>query len=266
MAGLTYRGRELGHHQYESWRGSVHGQAMLEKGDPSAATCNDCHGNHGAVPPDADSVANACGMCHSKVAGLFADASMKHRFEEEDVNLPGCAACHGDPDRLDADGNTDIHGIRSHTDEMLGMGSGAVCARCHEEGKTRFGATVAGAKIAQAMRDELEGLKRDIAAAEEKVGDAERMGMEVRGPRFDLRQATDALINARALIHSFALDPVKEAVGEGLEITVKVKQLAEAALAEHTRRRVWLAASLVPIGLVLVLLLLYIRTLPLPAK
>ena len=30
---------------------SVHGKALLEKGDLSAPTCNNCHGNHGAAPP-----------------------------------------------------------------------------------------------------------------------------------------------------------------------------------------------------------------------
>ena len=92
MAGYQYHGRPLGHSQYEDWRQSVHANALLKKGDLSAATCNNCHGNHGAVPPAVGSVANACGTCHGKIAGLFADTRMKHRFVEE--NLPGCATCH----------------------------------------------------------------------------------------------------------------------------------------------------------------------------
>ncbi len=87
MAGYQYHGHPLGHEQYAEWRASVHGRALMDKGDLSAPTCNNCHGNHGAVPPAVGSVANACGTCHGKIAGLFADTAMKHRFEQE--NLPG---------------------------------------------------------------------------------------------------------------------------------------------------------------------------------
>ncbi|MFH1267118.1 MAG: cytochrome c3 family protein [Planctomycetota bacterium] len=252
MADLTYGDppRLIGYRQYDRWRESVHGKAMLEKGDMSAPTCNDCHGNHGAMPPGVDSVANACGNCHGKVAKLFAETSMKHKFEE--AGLPGCAQCHGN------------HQTLSPTDEMLGMQEGGVCAECHE--KNQHGATVAGAEAARAMREGLDDLKREIAEAEKKIKEAERLGMEVRGPRFDLRQAFDALTNARSMIHSFAWEPVQEALDEGLEVTGEVKGLAEAALAEHTYRRVWLGATLVPIGIVIVLLLLYIRSLPMPSK
>ena len=70
--------------------------------------------------------------------------------------------------------------------------------------------------------------------------------MEVRGPRFDLRQASDALTTARTQVHSFATKPFQETVQEGLQVASQVTQQANAALAEHTRRRIWLAVSLVP--------------------
>jgi hypothetical protein len=149
---------------------------------------------------------------------------------------------------------------------MLGMeGDRALCAKCHEDEKLDT-ALAAGAETAKALRAGLDELKQAIARAEARVSEAERIGMEVSGPRFDLRQASDALINARSLIHSFALGPVEEALSEGRDVTSKVKQTAEAALAEHDKRRVWLAVSLLPILIVIVLLLLYIRTLPLPAN
>ncbi|MHC4404224.1 MAG: cytochrome c3 family protein, partial [Planctomycetota bacterium] len=124
MADRTYHDRLLGHNQYELWRGSVHGYALEEQGDLSAPTCNDCHGNHGAIPPGVDSVANACGTCHRKIAKLFAETRMKHKFQED--GLPGCAVCHGNhqPVRPPED------------DEMLGMeGDRALCAKCHEDEK-----------------------------------------------------------------------------------------------------------------------------------
>ena len=89
--------------------------------------------------------------------------------------------------------------------------------------------------------------------------------MEVRGPRFDLRQARDALTNSRAQIHTFSLKSFNDAVEEGRKVTAKVQLGASAALAEYTNRRIWLAATLVPLLVVIVLLLLYIRALPIPA-
>jgi len=252
MASRTYNERPLGHSQFDEWRRGVHGRALLSKGDLSAATCNDCHGNHGAMPPGVDSVANACGACHGKVAKLFAETRMKHTFQE--AGLPGCATCHG------------THETTHPSDELLGMHSGAICARCHNAQNPQYGATVAGAVAARAMRARLEQLKHDITQSEELVRAAERLGMEVRGPRFDLRQAFDALTNARTLVHNFKPGPLEEALGEGLKVTAQVKERAAAALQEHTHRRVWLAASLVPILVVVALLLIYVRTLPLPSS
>jgi predicted CXXCH cytochrome family protein len=252
MAGRTYNGRPLGHEQYEQWGQSVHGRALLEQGDLSAPACNDCHGNHGAMPPGVDSVANACGACHGKISNLFAETQMKHRFEQ--AGLPGCATCHGN------------HLISHPDDEMLGMQSTAVCFSCHNPENPKYGATLAGADAGRAMRARLDQLKKEIELAEGMVGEAERLGMEVRGPRFDLRQAFDALTNARTLVHSFKPGPMEAALDEGLRVTTDVKRGAEQALWEHTYRRLWLAASLAPILVVVGLLVLYIRTLPAPTS
>jgi predicted CXXCH cytochrome family protein len=250
MAGRIYNDRPLGHDQYEQWRQSVHGRALLEKGDLSAPACNDCHGNHGALPPGVDSVANSCGACHGKTANLFAETRMKHKFEE--FGLPGCATCHGN------------HRIAHPEDDMLGMQSGTFCINCHNPENPRYGATLAGAETARAMRARLDELKGAIQTAESKVREAEHFGMEVRGPRFDLRQAFDALTNARTQVHTFKPAPLDAAITEGLTVTSDVRRRAEAALQEYTYRRLWLAASLVPILLVVLLLVLYIRTRPLP--
>ena len=248
-AGRQYHGRPLGHNQLALWLGSVHGRTLLQKGNLSAPTCNDCHGGHAAVPPDVDSVANACGQCHRKIFGLFSHARMKHRFEE--VGLPGCVTCHAN------------HDIRSPSDEMLGMGPAAVCASCHAEGQ--FGAPLAGAKTVLAMRSGLERLKNRISQADLKLSLAERLGMDVRGPRFDLRNAVSALTNARTSMHGFAIDPMRQYLDGGLEVAELALQRAESALRRHTWRRIWLGVSVLPMLAVVLLLLLYIRALPPPA-
>lgn len=248
MKERLFQGRPLPCDEYDKWRQSVHGKAMMDKGDLSAATCNNCHGNHGAVPPQVGSVANACGVCHGKVADLFEKTLMKHKFEE--VGLPGCVTCHGN------------HDISQPSDAMLGMGNMAVCTRCHEKGA--YGATIAGAQTARKLRASLEQLKKNISIAENTLDKAEQLGMEVSQPRYELRNAVNALTNARSLIHAFELKPVETAVAGGEKVTVEVQDKADRALAEHTARRIWLAASMVPIMLVIALLLLYIRTLPAP--
>lgn len=92
-------GAPLGTDQYGRWRRSVHGQALLDRSDLSAPTCNDCHGNHGAAPPGIDSIAFVCGQCHTREAELFRSSGKHLGFEEhasfmEDAGEDGCVACH----------------------------------------------------------------------------------------------------------------------------------------------------------------------------
>ena len=250
MAGRQYHGHPLGHNQYADWRASVHARALLEKGDLSAATCNNCHGNHGALPPEVGSVANACGTCHGKIASLFAGTRMKHRFEQ--INLPGCATCHSN------------HRILLPTDKFLGMEQGAVCANCHARGE--HGATLAGANVARTIRKGLDELQQQIVHAGATLTEAERLGMEVSEPTFELRGAVNALTNARTLLHSFQVKPVAAVLADGRGVATAVQSKADHALQEHTNRRIWLAASLGPILIVIGMLLLYIRTLPTPKQ
>jgi len=78
--------------QLESYRRSVHGTMLLELGDTSAPACNDCHGNHGAVPPGVSSVANVCGQCHGREASLFRASRKQAVFE--DLGVAECTVCH----------------------------------------------------------------------------------------------------------------------------------------------------------------------------
>jgi predicted CXXCH cytochrome family protein len=250
MEGYQHRGKPIGSGQRELWKESVHGLAMIKKGDTSAPTCNDCHGNHGAVAPEIGSVANACGTCHGKIADLFRETRMRHQFAE--VGLPGCATCHG------------YHDIRKPSDEMLGAGPGTVCAKCHADQK--FGATPAGFLIAKGLRDQIELLKSDIHEADGLMAQAEKLGMEVRASKFELGAARTALTNARSMIHTFSAGPVEKAVGEGRKVAAKVKDAAHEAFAEHQERRVWLGWSLGIIVILIAILVACIRRIPLPAQ
>lgn len=244
MKGYERHGQPLRTDQFDQWKSSVHGKAMLEKGDASAPTCNDCHGNHGAVPPEIGSVANACGSCHQRVAELFGSTRMKHKFEE--AGLPGCATCHGN------------HGIQHPSDDNLGMETGAFCSRCHEDGK--FGAPKIGADAAKGLRQNLENFKKDIKEAESMIDDAGRRGMEVQSARFEMAKAFDALTRARTVVHTFSPAAVSKTISEGDAVVKEVRAKAEGALEEWKMRRIWLGLSLVAISIFVGFLVFYIRT------
>ena len=108
----------------------------------------------------------------------------------------------------------------------------------------------------------LDRLKQEIDGAEKKVKEAERLGMEVRGPRFDLRQAFDALTNARTLVHTFKPGPMQGGHRRGPRRDVQREGTGRTRSSVSTPIGVyWLAASLIPILLVVGLLLAYIRLL-----
>lgn len=140
-------GRALPTDQYARWRESVHAAALFDKGDVSAPTCNDCHGNHGATPPGVDSVGFVCGQCHGREARLFRESNKHAGFEMHnelvtDAGEEGCAACHVEPEAPAA-----LTGVRSFSEcatchgnhaivrptvAMLGPLPEAPCVFCHE--------------------------------------------------------------------------------------------------------------------------------------
>jgi predicted CXXCH cytochrome family protein len=216
--------------QLSEYRSSVHWKAMDEEGDLSAPTCNDCHGNHGAAPPGVEWIGNVCGQCHAVQQGLFESSSHPAAFMQ--LGKPGCAGCH------------DNHAIHETNDEMLGTGSGSVCVECHEpdgpEGQS-----------AARMRQMIDQLKVARARSDSLLEMAEEAGLEVSHARFELEDATNAIVLARASTHSASLDSVKARVDEGLGITSNAWQRGEGAFRDLRIRRIGLAVS----SLIIVLLI-----------
>lgn len=148
MAGYTLAdGRELPINQFALWRQSVHAAALLDRGDLSAPTCNDCHGNHGAAPPGLESIAFVCGQCHGREADLFrsspkSDLLVAHNEYLADAGEEGCAACHEAPEPQAS--LTDIgpfsecaschrhHAVIRPSVALLAPLPATPCAFCHE--------------------------------------------------------------------------------------------------------------------------------------
>lgn len=218
------RGFDIPNNQFANFKTSVHAKALYEKQDLSAPTCNDCHGNHGATPPGIASVANVCGQCHARQAELFQKSPHKVAFDQKE--LGECITCHSN------------HAIAEPSDQMLGTSQGSLCITCHAP-------TDRGFVAAGQIRSLIDDLIASIDRSSEILNRAERAGMEVSRPKFELKGATDALTHARVLIHSSSTDEVNKVVGPGLAVSEKGYQAGLGALAERTFRRKGLAVSLV---------------------
>jgi predicted CXXCH cytochrome family protein len=226
--------------QVKKFKTSVHAKALYNKQDLSAPTCNDCHGNHGATPPGIASVANVCGQCHVRQAELFQTSPHKAKFDQQ--GLAECITCHSN------------HDIATPTDHLIGTQQGSLCINCHRNGDKGFAA-------AEHMRSRIDQLIASIDKSNEILSVAERKGMEVSKPKFDLKGATDALTHARVLIHSSSSTEVDKVIGPGLDVAGKGYQAGLNALAELSFRRKGLAVSLIFILFLALLVYLKIRQL-----
>ena len=224
--------------QFDKYKTSVHAKALYDKQDLSAPTCNDCHGNHGATPPGIASVANVCGQCHARQAELFQTSPHKKAFD--DKQLAECITCHNN------------HAIPKPSDAMIGTQQGALCVNCHSNGDKGFIA-------AGMMRTRIDDLIASIDKTTAILNLAERKGMEVSKPKFELKGATDALTHARVLIHSSNAAEVEKVIGPGMDVANKDYQAGVGALAELSFRRKGLAVSLVFILFLALLVYLKIR-------
>jgi len=236
----TMAGYKIPTDQLAKYTESVHWKTMSAKGDLSAPTCNDCHGNHGAAPPGISWVGNVCGQCHTVMADLFAKSVHARAFR--DLGVPGCAACH------------ENHDVQPASTEMLGLGGRAICSTCHE-------AKSKGGRAALEMRGIIDGLRKERDHASEILERAEQAGMEVSQARFDLNGANDALVKARAAVHAFKVDAVKKEADAGLGIAQKAYERGVRALEELRFRRTGLVVSLVIIVVLIAGLVLKLRQL-----
>ncbi len=221
--------------QDENYRQSVHAYALFDKKDLSAPVCNDCHGNHGAAPPEVTSIAFVCHQCHPSAADLFAQSPHKEAYDE--MGIAECEACHGN------------HKIIAPSDEMLGTGDKAVCIQCHEKDSQAY-------LVAAQMKQRIQDLDERLKKADVLLSTAYSRGVEVSESRFKLREATTLLVMIRNLTHSFSLDAIEEKFNEGEKITAEITEEGEAALREARLRRTGLViATFFVIALALALFL-----------
>jgi predicted CXXCH cytochrome family protein len=149
-----------------------------------------------------------------------------HKVAFDNQGFGECIKCHSN------------HDIAAPTDDWLGTGEKSVCISCHKQGDKGF-------EVAGKLRLMIDSLQGEIQKSKEILEIAERAGMEVSRPKFELKGATDALTHARVLIHSSATDEVEKVIGPGMQVSAQGYQAGVDALAERRFRRQGLAVSLV---------------------
>lgn len=226
--------------QYEDYKASVHGEALLKKSDLNAPACNSCHGNHGAAPPGIASVAAACGSCHQSNAELFGKSAHRPAFEKE--KLPACVTCHSN------------HGVKAPTNAMVSMDKPAPCAKCHRnDGSDKAAPTILRMRLA------LDSLSLGGIIAQRELAHAESLGMDVSDARYSLKDVNQSVVQSRVAIHSFKLAQVLEAARPGIRATVQAGQAGRDAAHEYRFRREGLVVSTLIVTLLVILLYLKIR-------
>jgi hypothetical protein len=226
--------------QHWEYAQSVHGQALLFRGDRAAPHCASCHGSHEAARPGTIAIGNVCAQCHSLTRDLFTQSP--HKAAHEALGLPECEVCHGN------------HLIRKPTDEMLGTGPSAVCVSCHEPGST-------GYVTAQQMRASIERLKTQVSDAEGVVAGAAQLGMDTSEAEFEVREADTKLTQARTYVHAFSASAIQPIVEAGIEHARQGGERGRQAIHEFRFRRHGLWVTLLIIALLVGGLLLLIREL-----
>jgi predicted CXXCH cytochrome family protein len=224
--------------QVDEYKESVHARALLVDKDFGAPTCNGCHGNHGAFPPDVRSVGAVCGRCHPSPGALFEKSPHKKAFDE--LGLSECEACHGH------------HKIGPPSNAMLGGGDRSVCLPCHKAGS-------AAGKISAEIRALLDGVEARSARAAALLARAEKKGVDVSQSRFQLREASTAEIGAVNLVHGLDAGEIRRKLAEGSGLLDQVDRQGEAALKEAVYRRRGLALSTALLALFALALYLKIR-------
>jgi len=224
--------------QFDLYRQSVHGHALLDNQDFRAPNCATCHGTHGAAPPGFEEVANVCGSCHSATQDYY----LKSPHAKAGESAPRCVTCHG---RYDV----------SKPSEAFYLGAEPRhCGACHAPDSPP-------GQVAQSLYDSITAAVQAQEQAEVAVQVAQSLGMLVGPMEARLREASTSLITARAAQHTLDVDTVQERGDNARAIAEEVEASADAAVAESIFRRQAMVVAVAVIGLIIVALYLLKREL-----
>jgi hypothetical protein len=243
MAGyVTDGGKAIPTTQVAEYKASVHGKALLEKGDLGAPSCTGCHGSHTGMPKAVASVAQVCRQCHAQNGALFDGSKHKAAFEQH--KWPECGQCHGK------------HAIAKPTDALVGTAPGTLCADCHaQHAKDNAQCSATSAQFRLAL-DTLAAGRAEVAPHQEEM--AER-GLDVEPLARAVSDLDEALVQARSRVHSFDQGTFNQAAQPGREALEKARQSIAAARGDYRFRKGGLVAAIGFMGLLAAGIMLKLR-------
>lgn len=109
--------------QIRAIQGNSH-MVALEGGNPEAAVCTDCHGNHYIQPSDDNRAAipQTCRKCHSEIYDLYrASVHGAALIGDGNPDVPSCTDCHG------------VHQLKGPSTTSFHLFSPQICAKCHTD-------------------------------------------------------------------------------------------------------------------------------------
>jgi predicted CXXCH cytochrome family protein len=232
-------GKPLPTDQLQEFESSIHGIALLEKGDLGAPACNDCHGNHAAMPPAVSSVAQVCRTCHVGNGELFDGSKHKEAFERN--GWPECEKCHGN------------HAVSRTDDSMLDESVNPLCYDCHREHAQDDPDCE---RTARYFHTSLTTLARGTASLHEQIEILARRGLDVEPLTANVQELDDLLRQSRSRIHAFDRSEFEGLDTKGREmIEAGWKQVEEAEAEYRFRRNGMLAAVGIMLFLAVAILL-----------
>jgi hypothetical protein len=226
--------------QYELYKESVHGIALLQKQDLRAPTCSTCHGTHGAAPPGFQQVANVCGQCHSVTEDYYLQGV--HRSGMTSEEAPRCVTCHGRYDVMPA------------TLDLLVGTEDRHCGSCHAPGST-IAATV------DTMYQTIKQADDAYTQAQETIDLATGERLIMAQQEEVLQKANTPLVELRALQHTGDLAQIQAKAEESMALSQQAQTSAQAAIKDVDTRRVGMIAALGFILLTIVALIFIKREL-----
>lgn len=243
MAGYLGRdGKPLPTDQLQQFETSVHGRALLERGDLGAPACNDCHGNHAAMPPEVSSVSQVCRTCHAQNGELFDGSKHKKAFERE--GWPECEKCHGN------------HAIAKASDSMLSEPSSSLCYECHREyAKDNPDCT----RTAKYFYASITDVDHDTDELREEIEILAEKGLDVEPLSQTVDELDDVLRQMRSRIHAFNLGEFQKVEDGGRQQIEKGRELVAKAYGEYRFRRNGLIVAVGVMTLLAIVIYLKLR-------
>jgi hypothetical protein len=201
---------------YETYMTSVHAEQVFEHGNFNAPVCVDCHGVHGAAPPNYGDIHRVCGNCHTTTLTYMLEGP--HGSADREAR-PECSSCHGH------------HAIQA----SLGTALSTSCAQCHTEDSDPF-------LVGERMEIMLQGASNEVQAADSLIAEAARVPLDVEDHRARLEEARTYLTEVLPVSHAAAVEPVEELTRRARSIATEVEHEIHGKLQDRDIRRFGLIA------------------------